>query len=502
MRDDPFPPIVRLSPRGAEVRGAWDGRVRVFRGVPYARPPVGPLRWRPPAPLEPGRGTIDATAFGPDPLQAERNPGYLGTRASGQSEDCLHLNVWTPAEAEALPVMVWSPGGGFVGGSGSNVTYDGRRLAERGVVVVTINYRVGALGWLCHPELAERSEHGVSGNYGLLDQVAALRWVREHIAGFGGDPGNVTAFGHSAGATSISYLLTSPLAAGLIDKAILQSPGAMRGLMPHDEAAARGAALGRLEDLLTLSDAELIGLDRALAPGFRKVVGPRALGPVLDGWALPREEWDAYGQGLVRPVPLLIGAVADEGEVIGREQPFRTVETYLAYVRDCFGEEDDAALAHYGAGAASGLGRAVSDLFGDTQFVFGVRALARAMARIQPRSFLYWFDARRAGQAASPTHGDELPYVFGTLDEPFDGQSAPYGPGDRALSDLMMTAWTSFARHGAPEVVGGAWPATGGDDTALYLGTRAHAAAFPRAAPLDFLERVLGRGAAVRQASG
>jgi para-nitrobenzyl esterase len=491
--------VIEISALGGRVRGLMVDEVRVFRGLRYAEPPVGPLRWAPPQPLASRPATVDATVFGPDVPQEALNSGFAGTRSDGQSEDCLSLNIWSPAGAQQLPVMVWIHGGGFVGGSGSNVTFDGRRLAALDVVVVTINYRCGVFGYLCHPELAAQSDRGVSGNYGLLDQLAALQWVRDHIANFGGDPGNVTVFGESAGATSISHLLTSPLARGLIDKAILQSPGPMRGLMPHAEAAKRGAALGSLETLQSLSAVELVALNPRLTSGFRKVVGPRALGPVLDGWVLPAEDWDAYARGDVLAVPLLLGCNGDEGELFARHRPLRTVERFLDYVEDCFGDRAQEALTHYGVGAASGLTPAVSRLFGDTQFVYGTRGVARAMSRLQPRTFLYWFDAKRAGQSASPTHGEELPYVFGTLDEPYDGQAAPYRQQDRSLSNLMMTAWVSFAQTGKPRLPDRRWPAIGADDQCVILSEQIETRAFPRAAALDFLDQVIGAQYAQRR---
>ena len=480
------PCVDLLNPR-RRAWGVWDGAVRVFRGVPYAKPPVGPRRWRPPAALDREGEDLDASAFGPDCVQTPRNPGFLGTRATSVSEDCLYLNVWTPSDAQGLPVMVWIHGGGFVGGSGANITYDGRRLAELGVVVVTINYRVGVFGYLAHPGLTLEGDAGSSGNYGLLDQMAALRWVRENIGAFGGDPARVTAFGESAGATSISYLLTSPLALGLVDKVILQSPGPMRGLMPLEEAEARGEALGTLAALRDVPASELLPLNDRLVPAFRKVTAPRALGPILDGWSLPREDWAAYADGGVSPTPMLLGCNGDEGESAGRRRPFATVEAYTAYVRDCFGPQAEPALRHYGAAAASGLYRAVADLFGDTQFVFGTRALARAMSQIELRTYAYWFDAHRAGQAALPAHGEELPYVFGTLDRPFDGEATAFSAEDLALSKAIMKAWVSFAADGAPSAD---WPRVEpAADRCMFIGDGLRAGEFPRAASLDFLAR-------------
>jgi para-nitrobenzyl esterase len=228
--EPPAPPVIVATLEGP-VRGITlplrrGKAVNVFKGIPYAAPPVGPLRWRPPQPVTPWPDVREALQFGSD-LPQGPDPRL---RAPAQSEDCLYLNVWAPAGAApgSLPVMVWIHGGGFVGGSGSDLRSDGALMAHRNVVVVSFNYRAGLFGFLAHPALSRESEHGVSGNYGLLDQIAALQWVRRNIAAFGGDPQRVTAFGVSAGSASISLLLASPMGKGLFQQAILQSPGAAR----------------------------------------------------------------------------------------------------------------------------------------------------------------------------------------------------------------------------------------------------------------------------------
>ncbi|MGZ5912480.1 MAG: carboxylesterase/lipase family protein, partial [Reyranella sp.] len=231
--------IVRTE--GGLLSGAGEG-IRVYKGIPFAAPPVGQRRWRPPEPAEPWDGIREATRFGADCPQ-ELRPG---SRAGRTDEDCLTLNIWTPARAadEALPVMVWFYGGSFLFGSASDIRFDGEAFARKGVVLVTAAYRVGLFGFLAHPGLTRESPHGSSGNYGLLDQIAALGWVQRNIAAFGGDPRRVTAFGVSAGSASIAMLLTAPLAAGLFQRAILESPGAFRPLASLDDAERAGTALG------------------------------------------------------------------------------------------------------------------------------------------------------------------------------------------------------------------------------------------------------------------
>ncbi|MDB5897135.1 MAG: hypothetical protein JWP41_737, partial [Ramlibacter sp.] len=273
-------------PQGA-LRGRRSGAGGVFLGVPFAAPPTGELRWRPPHPAASWTGVRDALAFSPDFPQP---PGFP-VRGPSQSEDALHLNIWTPQcePGARLPVMVWVFGGGFSAGSGSDATTDGERLAAEGVVVVSINYRVGLFGFLAHPALSQESGHGVSGNYGLLDQMAAFAWIREHIAAFGGDPARITAFGVSAGSASLSLLLTALAARGLFDQAILQSPGAGRPLANLPEAEQAGRALGDdLQALRALSADEILARTGLLAPKVRGLTSPRILRPIRDGRLLPQ----------------------------------------------------------------------------------------------------------------------------------------------------------------------------------------------------------------------
>jgi para-nitrobenzyl esterase len=307
-------PVVE-APAGA-ARGEAAGEVNVFRGLPYAAPPVGVRRWRPPAPLKPWAGLREAKAFGPACLQPRMPPGGIYASELPQlSEDCLTLNVWAPATAKAAPVMVWIHGGSLTTGSSRESMYDGLALARRGVVVVSINYRLGVLGWLAHPELSAESPDGVSGNYGLLDQIAALTWVRRNIAAFGGDPGQVTVAGESAGGLSILYLMASPLARGLFDKAILQSaymistPELKASRFGERPAEAAGAQLAQrlgadnLEALRALDAAELV--DRARKAGFAPF-------GAVDGKVLPRQIVEVFDRGEQVPAAVLAGSNAGE----------------------------------------------------------------------------------------------------------------------------------------------------------------------------------------------
>lgn len=472
-----FPTVAASCGR---LRGRRTGAVCAFLGIPYAAAPVGALRWRPPQALAPWSGVRDALAFGPDPLQP---PGAV-LRGARQDEDCLYLNVWTPApEAGAkLPVLVWMPGGGFVGGSGSEAHNDGAALAAEGAVVVTVNYRCGLFGFLAHPSLSAESAQGVSGNYGLLDQMAALRWVREHIAAFGGDPGRLTAFGYSAGSASLSLLLCSPQGAGLFDRAILQSPGAARPLACLADAEQAGLAVGAdLQALRQLPAAEVLARNALLVPRVRGLTTPRVLRPIRDGWLLPEDERPVLLTGRQHALPLVVGSVADEGSSLTRSWPVAQRQDWQAQLQANFGALAGPAAAVWPAAHDDQARSAVAQMFADTQFNYGARLLARANAPREPRTWKYLFQRRAPGAADGPHHGAEVPYVFGTL-------AAEAGEEDRALSRTMRQAWVRFAADGDPGLAG--WERyQPGEDNHLAFDAPLTTGAGWRRGPLDFLDR-------------
>ncbi|MDP6173765.1 MAG: carboxylesterase family protein, partial [Rhodospirillales bacterium] len=279
--------------QSGELSGTGDS-VRVFKGIPYAAPPVGDLRWRPPQAPAKWEGVREAGSFGPDCLQNPRP----GSRAPGMSEDCLTLNVWAPPppeEGQSHPVMVWIHGGSYVLGSGSDIRSDGESFARKGVVFVTFNYRLGVFGFLAHPELTQESPNNSSSNYALLDKIAALRWIKDNIAAFGGDPGRVTVFGCSAGSASLSLLMTSPLAGGLIDRAILESPGAFRPLASLAGAEEVGNCMGDdLTAMRAMTADEVFARTGDFVPLVRGLTTPRVLRPIRDGWIIPEDERDAF----------------------------------------------------------------------------------------------------------------------------------------------------------------------------------------------------------------
>ncbi|HET6795350.1 MAG TPA: carboxylesterase/lipase family protein [Acidimicrobiales bacterium] len=497
-------PEVRTG-RGVVVGEAADG-VSVFRGIPYAEPPVGPLRLRPPRPAPAWEGSRPALSFGPACPQGGGAPpgggagaggagarppvfgGLFGPGAHGTSEDCLTLNVWTPsAGGGARPVMVFVHGGAFRLGSGTAPTYDGSALARRGdVVVVTLNYRLGVLGFLHLPELG-------AVNLGLQDQVAALRWVAEEIAAFGGDPAAVTVFGESAGAKSIECLMAMPAARGLFRGAILQSTYAP-GMDAGPAAAFAGsvvevAGARRPEGLRDLStDALLSAAVEAQTSSGANLFGG-LLGPVVDGEILPDEPIRSGAAGATAPVPLIVGTTRDEARLFGALAPggldidedalLARLEVVLAGGRGPALPAGDVAAAYRRVRSRRGQGTSPADVVmavqTDRMFRQHSIALAETHGATQPDVWMYLFTwpSTAFGGALGACHALELPFVFGTLEGP---TSTLTGVGEAAdhLSEVMQDAWIRFAREGAPGTPDGVdWPRyEPGDRLTLELGRR------------------------------
>lgn len=457
--------------------------VSSFKGIPYAAPPVGPLRWRPPQEPSPWSDIRDATHFGPQCPQ---------TQPTGPiSEDCLNLNVWTPARSatDRLPVMVWIHGGGFALGSGSHPRYDGEALARRGVVLVTLNYRLGALGFLAHPSLSRESASGVSGNYGLLDQIAALRWVQNNIARFGGDPSNVTAFGQSGGAYSICIFMVPPMAKGLFRRAILQSlPLMFEPAIQLRSGEAEGRAKAPDIAALRMVSAEQILKQVVAQPPLS--VGVH-LFPVVDGWLLPKDPADLIGTTQQASIPVLIGYTADEGNFFLGTAP-KSISGFQTFVQAKFGAAQlESILRMYPAKTDADASDALGRFFGDYELITSTTLTARAMARVGD-VHLYQFSrvgplSRRLWNGA--THTSEIPYVFDHVTAP----SADFEPQDKVVSDAMAGAWVRFARTGDPNAPSlPTWPAyqEPGYQYLNYSDTIATGAGF-RKAQVDFCARLL-----------
>ena len=430
------------TPQGP-VRGVTEGGIAKFRGIPFAAAPVGALRFRPPQPAAAWTETRDASRFGPAPMQARPASGRC-------DEDCLTVNVWTPQpdRSAKLPVLVWFFGGGFTAGEGFEPLADGSNFARDGVVVVSFNYRVGIFGFLAHPELAAESDASVSGNYGLLDQIAALQWVRENIEAYGGDPSRVVTAGVSAGSAAIALLMTSPLARGLFHGAILESPGTFRPLATLEQAQAAGAALGPIEALRALPAAELLTAKQPmLVPAMRELTAPRILRPIHDGSVIPLQERNAYLQGAFAHIPVLVGTNVDEGTALTRQWSLNQPQELTALIEKSFPRHREQALAFYGTADATRVTSRVAEMFGDTQFQYGARGLAQAAARHQPQTFRYLFTRRKPGQTDGPHHTDEVVYAFDNLSQL---PPAALAPTDGEVSRVMHRAWLNFIRNSDP----------------------------------------------------
>jgi para-nitrobenzyl esterase len=495
-------PVVKIET--GLVRGVGT-EVMAFKGIPFAAPPVGPLRWKPPQPAARWEGTRDATEF----CAACPQPVVFADRAlSKQSEDCLTLNIWSAARSpkDRLPVMVWIHGGGFAVGSGAQSMYDGERLARQGAVVVTINYRLGVLGFLAHPELSRESPQGVSGNYGLLDQIAALKWVQRNIASFGGDPRRVTIFGESAGGSSVLTLLVSPQAKGLFHRAISESGTFVFTPIRHLRkswygyvpAEAAGAALGEIETLRRLSVPDVLKL-KGPNPHALYETGRGAFRPVVDGWVLPDDPSDLYERGKFNRVPLLAGVNADEGALfLGfLIAPAKTPEAYRDWLTACFGQEAAGSLVdQYPASEAAEIAGAMRHVVTDSFFGEPTLATLRAVQSKSP-AYLYRFARLNAGGKATKMgayHTVEIAYVFGNFESP----ALPFRDAkvvdetDRAISRAMMGTWIQFAKTGDPNGPGlPEWPRySAKTELCLEFNDSVMARKFPGTAKIDLLYSV------------
>lgn len=474
---------------GGLVQGTAEYGLTVYRGIPFAAPPVADLRWRAPQPASHWEGVRAATKFAPGCMQGGNPP-------SGKSEDCLYLNVWTPAKSagDRIPVLVWIYGGGFGAGATSEPNYSGEKLAAKGVVLVSIAYRVGQLGFLTHPELSAESPQHVSGNYGLLDMIAGLQWVQRNIAAFGGDPRKVTIFGESAGGIAVSMLAASPLAKGLFTGAISQSGGSFGPPRPTTFPG---------ENLKRLADAERAGKAYAdsahvtsLAELRRlpadKLPGGRGLGmswPIIDGRVIRDDQYKLYEAGKYHDTPILVGYNSDEGASFS---PGRTPAEYEANVRARYGKFADDLIKAYPA-AENSVPKTARDLARDATFGWHTWAWARLQAKTgKSKVFYYYFDQHPDYPADSPRagygspHGQDVAYVFQHLN-PTNPQLTA---ADQAISDAMATYWTNFAKYGDPNGAGlPAWPAfTTTNPAVLYFHDTPQVGPVPSEASLQVLD--------------
>ena len=453
------------------LKGTTEEGAEVFKNIPFAAPPVGPLRWKAPIPAKGWQGVRDATAFGPACIQPPMNFGQsaIGVEMGDEgpyttSEDCLNLNVRRPAGTKVgarLPVMIWVYGGGFAFGRGSQRTYTGTALVKRGVILVTPNYRLGALGFLAHPELTAEDPHHSSGNYGALDSIAAFQWVKHNIAAFGGDPNNVTIFGESAGGAMVGYLSGSPLTKGLFNRSISES-GVFFG--PQDRGGGPGA--GASDSVLATAEqagiaylkqagAASIAEARKLPPERILVAGAPGVGrppiffrPNVDGWFLPQLSYELLKAGSYNARPVIVGNNSDEG-VLG-VPPGMTVAQYTEMTHQVWGADADKILAAYPATTDAEALHAARNLQRDGTFAWSAWTWGREQRGA--KVYIYYFDHRPpfpkdpAFDEMRAPHAAELPYVFGTFNSPKMSWSAD----DRAISTTMIGYWTNFAKTGDP----------------------------------------------------
>jgi para-nitrobenzyl esterase len=463
---------LRVKTDNGVVEGTFTGgnQVRAFKGIPFAAPPIGNLRWQPPQPAAKWKRVRPAKDFGPHCIQSSGYPDMIFHDA-GPSEDCLTLNVWTPAKAKngSLPVMVWIFGGGAVSGGTSESRQDGQFLARRNVVVVSMNYRLGIFGFFAHPELTAESPHHASGNYGLLDQTAALAWVQKNIAAFGGDPNNVTIFGESAGSFAVSAQMASPLARGLFNKAIGESGGALysSGLSFPSRESIEQRDVGFAQTAYgtaTLADLRKLSADDILHGATAKTTPPSPrFGPDVDGYFLPDSVPNIYAAGHQAHVPLIAGWNADEarGEVLlAKTKP--TVGSFAATAQTDFGDNAQRFLELYPATTDAEALVSAGDFASDHFIVYSTwRWLEAHVATGGAPVFRYRLDLGSPGDKnhlaiLGAFHSDDIEYVFGTLDS---RPQAIWRPEDRKLSDLIGTYWTNFARTGDPNSIGlPLWP--------------------------------------------
>jgi para-nitrobenzyl esterase len=477
-------PVVQVG--AGMLRGAVAESAIAFRGIPYARPPIGEMRWQPPQPpipwqgvreaLQPGSACSQRTS-GLTPFFAPMAQAYgttFGQPPINSSEDCLYLDVWVPEwpVKRALPVMVWLHGGSNTVGSGTQSTYDGVSLTRHGVLLVTLNYRLGVMGFFSHPELTAESPHHSSGNYGLLDQLAALNWVKQNIAQFGGDPDNVTLFGESAGAIDAARLMTSPLATGLFKRVISESGPAFESGQTLSQAEAFGSAVGALAP----GNAQATPLEklRALPASAVEELVAKAkehlptdiTAATADGWVLPLSPQQAFLTGSIQKVDLLIGlngrelsafrlAAAAAAKSAGAQSSAAEsggLKKLLEVARPYFGSWTTPAIAIYFGrillNKNAGLDAAANDLIGACP----VGAMASLTHASGQHVFVYRFDRSIPGKGEATLgafHSLEVPYVFGSLRDR-EWQWLPATADDASLSDLLQTYWTNFAKTGNP----------------------------------------------------
>ena len=469
--------VNQVSTEYGMLQGTWsetDSSIGVFRGIPYAQPPVGELRWRAPKDLTSWAGVRQATTFGAACWQSYSDDAFVWSRGEfPRSEDCLHLNIWQPEKTDATaPVMVWFHGGAHTGGFAHVELFDGTELARQGVVVVTVNYRLGPWGFLAHPALAEESEHNSTGNYGLMDKIAALKWVEKNIQGFGGNPDNVTLFGQSAGSSSVCALMASPLADGLFHKAIGQSAACLVKERHDANGQERGArlaqlALGELSaktSKVQVSAKQLRSIDnQTLLSAMENSDWSEGSRIVVDGWVLPKAPVDIFNANQQAKVPLLVGSLANEGHELLPLNNALTESELDQYLSKTFAATAPKLKALYADDLAVSPGMALREILTDAFMAMSMRGWAKYnhnagqptylyfMDYVPPAYQIYLFDDPNLNlphgpRSAGAYHSGDLAYVFNNV-----GKTGDFWlEEDFAMARAMSGYWTNFAKTGDP----------------------------------------------------
>jgi para-nitrobenzyl esterase len=439
---------------GGTIEGVEQDGILIYKGIPFAAPPVGDLRWKAPAPVEPWSGVKKTDAFCHACMQAS---GAMGNTAP-VSEDCLYLNVWTPAKKtdEKLPVIYWVHGGGYIGGSTSTPMYDGTGFTKKGAVLVSVAYRLGPFGFLAHPELSRESGNG-SGTYGMQDMIAGLKWVRDNIACFGGDPSSVTIFGHSAGGAAISILAASPATKGLFHRAICMSGGSFTPLQTRNQS---GIGLGMPCLKLAESNGEQflkelgitdIKAARALSPEDIQKAMPGGMEgmkfrPVADGFVISNDLYSLYEAGSFNDTPVLLGHTSDETASFGESQNI-TPEEFEKQIKSQYGSHSDAILAAYPHSTEAEATKSSRDIRNESTFSWNTWTWARLQSKNgKGKAFQYCFDYHPNSPDGGSGHGSDVPYAFQTLGGPMEEPKQE----DLKLSDMISSYWVNFARSGDP----------------------------------------------------
>lgn len=482
---EPAPPLTTtVQVTGGTIEGVEQDGILTYKGIPFAAPPVGDLRWKAPTPVKSWEGVKKADSFCDACMQAENAMG----NTAPVNEDCLYLNVWTPAKKvdENMPVIYWVHGGGYSGGSTSIPMYDGTGFAKKGVVMVAVAYRLGPFGFLAHPELSAESGKG-SGAYGIQDMVAGLEWVKENISKFGGDPSNVTIFGHSAGGAAVSLLAATPLAQGLFHRAICMSGGSFTPLMTTNQT---GIGLG----MPSLKLAESNGEDFFKKLGVADLKAARALSaediqkaltggirfrPVADGYVISKDLYSLHREGNFNYTPVLLGHTSDEMGSFGRTQDITSKE-FEEQIKSQYGPNADAFISTYPHSTDAEATRSSKDLRNDSSFSWNTWTWSRLQSwNGKYKAFQYYFDYHPDSPDGGSGHGSDVPHAFQTLPE-------DSGEEDLKLSDMISSYWVNFARTGDPNGPGlPEWPAFSEDNSIVMIFDTT-----PGARPLPILNRL------------